>query len=234
VTLARAVIAGTVGMWYSQEDKNRSISISTALFYALGNHPGSIFLGAFATLMTTGYRGIFGRLSKIARGKGSTSLWIVLMPLVWVAVYVDRLVGQAGDNALVQLMLTGLSYMESGRNAYKLITRNSGRVTALAGTSDWVNMFGRIFVTTLATGGGWLMYCIWFTGTWVSPIAPILGFIVSSYYVGGIILSLLYAVVPAIIQCYLVDAEVNADEGGAKNAPSRLSAFLQKVGVNRE
>ena len=234
VTLAKSVIAGAFGTWYCQEDKARSAmnGISFALWNSLFKNFGSVLLGSLISLFTNGYKDLFGWFKRLGRDKNKNStLWIVLGPIMCFATYVDRLIYQAGDNAIAQMIMTGISYTQAGNSAHRLITRNSGKATALTGLSGWVNTFGRFFVTTMASGASWLMYWLIYEGKWTSPILPIVGFIVTGYYIGGIVLSLITMIVPAMMQCYLVDAEVNADEGGAKNMPSELATLMQRMGA---
>ena len=139
----------------------------------------------------------------------------------------ERFIQFIDKNAYIQTALTGESFCNAAKDAFSLILQNSLRFAALGAIGDIFKVLGKIFITCLTSYIGFLIITHFepYKSDIQSPIAPTCVFVVISYIVSGIFMSVYEMVCDTIIQAYIVDEKSN---NHTKFAPAPLKEFMSE------
>jgi len=85
-------------------------------------------------------------------------------------------------------------------------------------------VLGNLFIAILSTFIGYVMLTQipHYADNIVSPVFPTLGFLIVSLVIGSLFMNVYGMAVDSILMCYIIDNELNRNQGGAKSVPPSL------------
>ncbi|CAD8090823.1 unnamed protein product [Paramecium sonneborni] len=143
----------------------------------------------------------------------------------------EKFIRFLNQNAYTMMALTGQSFCNAAYDAFYLILRNATRVAITHGLGELFEFLGAIFISATTS---FICYLIItksesYKNNIFSPIAPTFAFVVVSYMIGKMFMNLYGMGVDTLLICYIVDTEMNKNEGGAKSVPNSLKQYASEL-----
>ena len=217
--MGEIVIAMTVSKWYFTRDKSRLgiFTIFASIIEAIRYHIGTAAFGSFIIAVVQMIRAMVSRLQKKARelnNKVGEALLCCCQCLLWCF---EKFIKFLNKNAYIQTAIFGTPFCRSAREAFSLIVRNAGKVASISYVSTLVLFVGRIFISSLTTGGAYVYMDHYIGGKLYSTAGPCAVIFFMSYYVGGMFLDIFDMSTSTILQCFVADEEMfDGDENYAE------------------
>eukprot|EP01083_Nonionella_stella_P098986 278433_1 len=217
--MGEIVIAMTVSKWYFTRDKSRLgiFTIFGSIIESMRYHVGTAAFGSFIIAVVQMIRAMVARLQKKARelnNKVGEALLCCCQCLLWCF---EKFIKFLNKNAYIQTAIFGTPFCRSAREAFSLIVRNAGKVASISYVSTLVLFVGRIFISSLTTGGAYVYMDHYIGGKLYSTAGPCAVIFFMSYYVGGMFLDIFDMSTSTILQCFVADEEMfDGDENYAE------------------
>lgn len=140
----------------------------------------------------------------------------------------ERFIKFISKNAYIQMAITGKNFCASAWNAFCLILKNALRFGTAATIGAIFNVLGVCFI-----GGAnglvvysFLHYVPQFKGLTQNWIAPVVIGMLQGVIIGGMFMSVFSFASDTILQCFLVDEELNRPDG---MRPAIMNQFIEGV-----
>jgi solute carrier family 44 (choline transporter-like protein), member 2/4/5 len=235
IALEQFILASTVSIWYfsANSDSGAQRPISRSIWRAFYYHLGSLAFGSFilAVIWTIKFilMYITAKVKAVDKnGKNRLLLWFLGCLMCYVNCF-ERFIKFLNKNAYIQVALHSTSFCTSAREAFFLILRNAGRFLALGSIGHVFQLLGKGIISISSTYFGYLI--ITHAAEWKdelhSPIFPTIVFLLISFLIAEIFMSVYGMACDVILYCFLVDEEICKRSGrGPIHAPELLKDFL--------
>lgn len=229
IGIAQFVISAAAAMWYftSTSDSNGSGSTIKGFYWAFRYHLGSIAFGSFLIALVQFIRLIFEYYkSKIeAANKDNPAIKVILCLTSCYLDCLERFIKFISKNAYIQMAITGKNFCASAWNAFILILKNAMRFGTANAIGFIFNFIGVFFIGTAnaALVYAFLHYVPAWKGlaeNWITPCV-FAGFI--GIVIGSIFMSVYSFSSDTILQCFMVDEELDRPDG---NRPAIMNQFV--------
>lgn len=143
----------------------------------------------------------------------------------------ERFIRFINRTAFIQIALTGKSFCPAARDGFFLILRNPFKFGLVHGLSEIFSFLGNAVITIGAAviGAIILIYADYYQDKVYSPIIPIVLMLLIAYAVSYMFMSIYSIGSDAIIQCYLMDEEIQRDNHSRPpvHCPEELKEFFK-------
>jgi hypothetical protein len=203
--------------------------IFQSVYFALRFHLGTLAFGSLVLAFIRPVKWIFWYVKeKIFKPgfEGNPFVQFFCGSLSCCVVFFERFLEFLDKHAYIQTALAGHGFCEGSRNAFALISENAASFLALGAVGDIFKVLGKVFIMVLTSFVGFLVvaYHEPYKGSVQNPV-PVVGvFVVISYIVAGIFMTVHEMACDTIIQVFLVDEQIHRN---AFFAPAPLKEFIE-------
>lgn len=218
-------------IWYFSSDKEDLNSpVGAGFRTAIRYHLGSLAFGSFILAIVEFFYWLFEFIQKKVYKDASESNFAVkcmcgcVSCLVWCF---KKCIEFLGKHAYIQIAMTGDSFCTASKASFKLILENAARFSVSGGLGVVFSFLGKISVTVLSSYIGYLIITKWgyISDELSNPVPPTVVFIIVSYVVASIFISVYDMACDSIIHAYLIDEE--RETGNHNYAPEALKSFFE-------
>ena len=127
--------------------------------------------------------------------------------------------------------MTSKSFCFAAIDAFFLILRNVARFGITHAVSAMFLFLGKVVIAGGSTFCGYLLVRYWIEENTDlnNGFVPIVVFFLLSYVISTIILSVYGMAANTILQCFLLDEELNKHEGGANHRPPAMDGLVKEI-----
>lgn len=231
------VISAAAAIWYftSTSDTNGSGSITQGIWWVTRYHFGTICFGAFLIAVVQMIRIIFEYYrDKIEKANKENP---VVKCLLWTTTCcldcLERFVKFISKNAYIQCAITGKNFCASAWNAFILILTNALTFGTAASIGTIFVVLGVLFVGSANAAAVYalLHYVPQYQGLASNWIGPVLIAGLEGVLIGQVFMSVYSFASDTILQCYMVDQELNRGPG---MGPATIQDLLDGVQENKD
>lgn len=230
IAATQFIIAYAAASWYfthkSEEGTKSPVwrGVSTLFSY----HIGSIALGSLIIGLTLILKFFLKIVAgAVKRGANNPITKVLCICCICCIGCIEKLVSFLDEGVYIRIALLGEPFCRSARNSFALILENAGRFTVLAGVSSYFSLVGQILITILSTYLGTMIleYNSDPTNDTTSPVNVILAFVIVSFVVSSIFISVYEIACDTIIQSYIIDEKIH--KGIDLSAPQPMLEFMR-------
>lgn len=243
IAVEQFILASAVCIWYfaANSDAGPQRPISRSIWRAFFYHLGSLAFGSFILAVIWTIKYILMYIStKIKSINGSGSNCFLKCLLGCVMCYVncfERFIKFLNKNAYIQCALHSTSFCVSAREAFYLILRNAGRFLTLGSIGHIFQLLGKGIISISSTYFGYLI--ITHNSKWSdeihSPVFPTIVFLLISFLIAEVFMSVYGMACDSILHCFLCDEEIcKRSARGPIHSPEVLKDFLDKERASEE
>lgn len=237
IALNQFILASAVCIWYfaSGSDSGAQRPVSRSIWWAFRYHLGTLAFGSFilALVWTIKYILMYiqARIKSTGLENRSKAIVFLLRCLTCYVLCFERFIKFLNKNAFIQCALNSKAFCTSARDAFFLVLRNGWRFLTL-GTIGHVFMFlGRTLIALVSSYVGYMI--ITNSDTWSdklhSPVFPTIVFLLISYTIASLFMSVYGMACDAILHCFLADEELcKKGDRPPQHAPEMLRDFIDK------
>ena len=148
---------------------------------------------------------------------------------------IERFIKYLNKNAYIQVALHSTSFCVSAKEAFFLILRNAGRFLTLGSIGHIFQLLGKGIISISSTYFGYLI--ITHPSKWEnqihSPVFPTIVFLLISFLIAEVFMSVYGMACDTILHCFLVDEEICKRNGrNPMHSPETLKDFLDSERKN--
>jgi hypothetical protein len=237
LALEQFILASAACIWYfaAESDSGAQRPISRSIWRAFFYHLGSLAFGSFilAVIWTIKYCLMY--LSRKLKDYKADQLMCLLRCFIaCLMCYVncfERFVKFLNKNAYIQIALHSTSFCTSAAEAFYLILRNAGRFLTVGSIGHIFQMLGKGIISIISTYAGYMI--ITHADKWAdrihSPVFPTIVFLMISFLIAEIFMSVYGMACDTILHCFLCDEEISGRQGrGPMHSPEILKDFIDK------
>lgn len=237
LALGQFILASSVCIWYFSvnSDSGPQRPISRSIWRAFRYHLGSLAFGSLilAIVWTIKYILMYiqGKIRQSGMSQNSRVVEWILKVLTCYVLCFERFIKFLNKNAYIQVALHSVSFCAAARDAFFLILRNASRFLAVGSIGAVFMFLGKWVISMGATYTGYMI--ITRVNMWKddihSPIFPTVVFLLISYSISGLFMSVYGMACDSILHCFLADEELSANGRGAPaHSPEILTDFMGK------
>ena len=233
IALTQFVVSYSVCVWYFNQNRDSQESkVCRGLGLGLFYHIGSLAFGSFVLAVVWLVKFVVSLLAKTHR-EAAESNPLIKCICGCMACFVscfERLLKFLDHQAYIRIALTGEPFCEAARNAFDTIISHASDYIALGGVGAIFQTLGRVLITVVSSYLGYfaVTHYDYYTERLDSPVMPLIVFVLFSYLVSSLFLSVYEMASDTIIQAYLLDESLN--NGSTIFAPEPLLEFMQEHG----
>ncbi|XP_050442637.1 choline transporter-like protein 1 [Adelges cooleyi] len=202
------IIAGAVATWFFTRNKNNMSSpITTSIGYLFKNHLGSVALGSFIITIIQVIRAIINAFEDTVKKSDSEAAKMVYKAFKCCCHHIQTFLQYLTRNAYIEIAIYGDNFCSSGQQAFKMITSNVLRVSAINSVGDFVLFLGKVLVVTSTVLLGFRMLetkpgiiHLW---------APLAVAGIFAYFVAHCFISVYEMVIDTVFMCFCEDCNLN-------------------------
>lgn len=237
IALEQFILASSVCIWYfsAESDSGPQRPISRSIWRALFYHLGSLAFGSFILAVIWTIKYILMYISKKLKDyKADKAMCLLRCFVACLMCYVncfERFIKFLNKNAYIQIALHSTSFCTSAAEAFYLILRNAGRFLTVGSIGHIFQMLGKGIISIISTYAGYMI--ITHADKWAdqihSPVFPTIVFLMISFLIAEIFMSVYGMACDTILHCFLCDEEICARQGrGPMHSPDVLKDFMDK------
>ncbi|XP_070508748.1 choline transporter-like protein 1 [Chironomus tepperi] len=218
------VIAGTITRWYFTRDKSKvDRPIRQSFWHLMRYHLGSICMGSMLITIVKVMRALVAAAKQQSKESRNPFVYLIACCLKCILELLEELLEYLVRNAYIIVAKDGTGFMDSGKRAYHLLSRNIMDVIALNNFGDIVLAVCRLLIVLIA---GFVGFEILNTNaTRDIMILPLFIGIVLAFLIAHCFVTVFEMTVDTIFVCYCIDIEENDGEGN----PYYMSDSLRKI-----
>lgn len=243
IAMEQFILASTVCIWYfaAGSDAGPQRPISRSIWRAFFYHLGSMAFGSFILAVIWTIKYILMYISrKLKDYKAGDQMCFLKCLLACVMCYVncfERFIKFLNKNAYIQVALHSTSFCTSAAEAFYLILRNAGRFLTVGSIGHVFQMLGKGIISIISTYAGYMI--VTHASKWAdqihSPVFPTIIFLLISFLIAEIFMSVYGMACDTILHCFLCDEEICAKAGrGPIHSPEILKDFMDKERKNKD
>jgi hypothetical protein len=204
------VVSMCVAKWYFSRDKRKvgACTIFTCIKDTMRYHLGTAAFGSFIIAVTKMIRAFVTSLQKKAKdldNKVGQALLCACQCCLWCF---EKIIKFLNKNAYIQTAIFGTPFCKSAREAFSLIVRNAGKVSSITFVSTLILFVGKIFISALTTGAGYVYMDSKMTGELYSTAGPCSVIFFLSWIISEMFMSVFDMSTSTILQCFIADEEM--------------------------
>jgi len=208
----QCIIAGAVGVWFftPNKEKGKVFALREAVHNVFRYHTGSLACGAFILAVVQFIRYLMMYLEQQAKAQKNRVVALILKCLQYLIWCFERFIEFINKNAYIQVALKGTSFCKSAWNAWKIIVANMARFGVVAILGRVITIIGYFFVMLFTVVLGF--FIVKGMHPEISPAVPLMLYVITSYIVGKLYMSVFGLAVDTSLQC-VIEAEAMDHDG---------------------
>jgi len=222
------IIAIAVATWFFTRNKSETGSgtVSKAIRQGLWYHAGTAAFGSIIIAIIKTIRTFIAQLQKQAKKSGNKIAQVLLCCVQCCMWCFEKCMKFVNRNAYIQTAIFSYSFCTACKKAFFLILRNIARITAVSIVSGMVLFIGQLFVMGLTSTLAFYALTYFFADNInsVTGLVVLIAFI--SWFVASMFTSIFGMAISTIIQCFIADEEMFADNPSARFAEKDLKDFI--------
>ena len=138
-------------------------------------------------------------------------------------------------NAYIYMAISSESFCSSALNAFILMLKNSAKFAFVEGFSDVFMFIAKVCISVFSTVTSlFIMRWTLSDNPISSPIVPALIILMIAFIVAGIFVSIFDAAANTILQCYLIDVDIDKQlHIDSSHVPQGLRQFLKSMAIEQ-
>lgn len=231
IAVGEIVIAMSVSKWFFARDKRKvgCGTVWTSLWHTLGFHFGTAAFGSLIVAVVKMVRAFLAKLQKEAKKTDSKVIQAIFCCLQCCMWCFEKCIRFMNKNAYIHTAIFGSSFCTSAREAFFLIARNSGRIAAISYVAGLTSLVGRLFITAVTCGLGYVAIEESYGDQLHSPVGPVFFIGLISFFISGMCMSVFDMCSKTILHCFVADEEL-----GTGYADAKLSEYVDKYGSDED
>ena len=232
VAMTQFTIACTVFYWYFEQNtsNNTNFKFLHAFWAGLRYHVGSLALGSFVLALVQLVQAILSYMQKHALGEKLANNQVTKYLCCCISCLIEcfkRFIEYLNKNAYINMAYTSENFCTSAKRVFFLLLDNAARFIALGSIGTVFTFLGKGVITLVSSYLGYLIITKFeqYSGYIASPMPVLLVFIVVTYVVAGLFMSVYEMACDSIIIYFLYDESMN--DRKAIHAPESLREFMQ-------
>ena len=234
IALSEFIIAGAVCFWYydyNRQPKLVDSPVASSTKIAFVYHLGSIAFGALILSVTILFRWILTLLANKLNNvdlQTNKAAQCMCGCLTCCVKCFEKFVQFLNKNAYTRIALTGESFCDAARNSFLMIFNNAARFSVLGSIGEVFSFLGKVLISCLTTYLGYLLITRReeYSDLVNNPLGPTLIFLICSYLVSSLFMSVYDMACDAIIICFISDEELHKQQ--PVYAPEPLREFMEE------
>jgi len=231
LALGDIVIAMACSKWYFSRDKRRigSGTVFSSLCTSLRYHTGTAAFGSLLVAIVKMIRAFLARLQRKAKKANSKIAQAILCFFQCCMWCFEKCLRFMNKNAYVQTAIFGTSFCVSARETCFLIGRNAGRIAAISYVAGLTSFVGRLFITAVTAGIGYVAIEETYGDQLYSPAGPVFFVGMIAFFISGMCMAVFDMCTKTILHCFVADEEM-----GTGYADDKLTAYVDKHGSEED
>jgi len=208
------VFAMAVAKWYFARDKKsiRSGTVWSSIGTSMWYHSGTAAFGSLIIAIIKMIRAFLAYLQNKAEEWNSSVAKAIVCCFQCCFYCLEKCMRFINKNAYIQTAIFGTSFLTSAKEAFFLILRNAARISAITYVSGGVVFVGKIFITTVTTGGAYFLISTNISDQLYSVVGPLFFIAMSAYFIAGMFMSIYDMAIATILQCFVADEEMFSED----------------------
>ena len=231
LALGDIVIAMACSKWYFSRDKGRvgSGTVFSSLCTSLRYHTGTAAFGSLLVAIVKMIRAFLAKLQREAKKTNSKIIQAVLCCLQCCMWCFEKCLRFINKNAYVQTAIFGTSFCTSAKETFFLIARNAGRIAAISYVAGLTSFVGRLFITAVSAGLGYVAIEETYGEQLYSPLGPVFFVGLIAFFISGMCMAVFDMCTKTILHCFIADEEM-----GTGFADNKLTEYVDKHGSDED
>lgn len=232
VALTQFTIACTVFFWYFEQgtSNNKTFKFLHSFWAGVRYHVGSLALGSFVLALVQLVQAILSYMQKHALGEKLANNQVTKYLCCCISCLIEcfkRFIEYLNKNAYINMAYTSENFCTSAKRVFFLLLDNAARFIALGSIGTVFTFLGKGVITLVSSYLGYLIITKTssFNDYISSPMPVLIVFVVVSYVVAGLFMSVYEMACDSIIIYFLYDESMN--DRKAVHAPESLREFMQ-------
>jgi len=230
VAIGQMTLAGAVCIWYVNHKRLPYVTpVSTGLWNCTRYHLGTAAVGSFILALVKFIKWWLRLLAKQSASQGNLVLAKIAACLTYCVSCFERFIKFLNKNAYIQCAISGKNFCASAKDAFALITRNSGRYVAVGTVTTMLQLLGILFITGGTGASGYFILVA--IHPEVSPWFCFTFYLIMGYVVSRLCMNVYSIAVCSALLCFIKDDEQDNDPS---NAPTAMKAFYKNKSQKRK
>lgn len=231
------VLASSCAIWYysqGPDGQEASMTVSRSFWRGVRYHLGSIAFGSLIIAIIEAVRLVMFYIHKQLKDAGVTeSNKFIEYAMKCIHCCLDcfeRFIQFINKNAYIQIAVRGSNFCTAAKDSFFLILGNPALFAIMGGLGGIFLFVGQIFITCATVCIGYAMVINIYSSSLYSPVMPCVFYFFIAYAVGAFFLSVYSMACDTILQCFLIDEELQKSKGRQpKHCPEPLREMFEKM-----
>lgn len=237
MAFSQFVLASSCAIWYysqGPDGQEASMTVTRSFWRGVRYHLGSIAFGSLIIAIIESVRIIMFYIHKQLKDAGITEgNKFVEYAMRCIHCYLEcfeRFIQFINKNAYIQIAIRGSNFCVAAKDSFFLILGNPALFTIMGGLGAIFLFVGQIFITFVTVCIGYAMVINIYASTLHSPVLPCVFYFFIALAVSEFFLSVYSMACDTILQCFLVDEELQKSKGREpKHCPEPLREMFEKM-----
>jgi hypothetical protein len=230
--IAYMIVSFCAIFWYWSnpgDDKKPEAGTCAALGLTMKNHLGTLAIGSFIVAVLQVLRILLSLLEKRLQtyaGKSDAVKCCLYCAECLLACF-HRVVKFINKNAYIMTAMTGEPFLDAARHALSLLLGNAISVAAISVIGEWVCLFGKILITSIA-----LVICYFMAGGTDSDNNVVLLMVVvglSAYFITCVFINVFHVCIDTVLLSYCYDLREHDGASKPYYFPSDLAKHVERA-----
>jgi len=226
VALGQFIIAAAVAIWFWTPNSEKGSGmcgklLKTSVRYAFRFHFGSLCFGSCIIAIVMWIRYLMMYFEQQAKAQQNRVMEYVLKCVQCCIYCFEKCLKFLTKNAYIQIAILGKNFCTSAKNAFKLIAANCVRFAVVSGLGGIIHYIGLIFIMAGSSACGYFILTGLHDTT--SPVIPMCCYVVLSYFVASLYMSVFALAVDSVLQCFIATEESG---GSGDFVPPAMKSFF--------
>lgn len=235
IAMFQFTIAVAAATWYFSYGTDHSgAKICKGICWGMGYHAGSLAFGSFLLALIWMIQLVFEYWRKKMESMNAGENKCMKCMICCIRCCLDclnRCIKFVTKNAYIQIALTSKSFCFAAIDAFFLILRNVMRF-GITHAIAWIFLLlGKAVIAGGATFIGYLCVEYWLEKEvdLNNSFVPLIVFFVATYVIATVFLNVYSMGADTILQCFLLDEELNRGAGGANARPPAMKGLVKEL-----
>lgn len=226
IAIGQCTIAGAVGVWFFARNgtKHTKRSVCTGLYNCFRYHCGSLAFGSFIIALVQLIRYIVMYYQKQMMAQKNRVAALILKITAYCLWCFEKCLKFICKQAYIQIALLGKNFCISAKNAFYLVLRNAARFGTMMLLGSIISTVGVMFIVIFSCFIGY--YLLLAMHPEIAPIVPMFLFIIISFVVGKLFMTVFELATDCMLQCFIATEEMKIDRSVTDFVPGPLKTFV--------
>lgn len=233
VAVGDLIVAVAVAKWYFT--RNKLLIGSWTVFFSIKDvliyHLGTCAFGSLLIAIVQLIRAAIAKAQKTAKKTENKALQWILCCCQCCFWCLEKFIKFINKNAYIQTAIFSTSFCKSCQESFALIFRNAARVGAVTYVSAAVLVVGKLFISAITTGLGYMLIVENMKDELFSVGGPVTIIFLISYWVSDFFMNVFDMGISTVLHCFIADEEMFS--GSTCYAEAGLKRYIDQHGGKR-